>query len=223
MIINRIIIVNSKHTMIQYYSKRAEEYEKIYHRNDPVRQKEQDQIKSDIMRIFTCKSVLEIACGTGYWTKYIAEVAESVTGIDASDDVLKIAESKNIKADFINCDAFSLEKVHGKFNAGCANFWFSHLNKKDIDRFLSGFHGKLLKNSSVFIADNVYVEGIGGELSGKDDNGNTYKQRKLLDGSSHRIIKNYYNEQELRGIFMKYSKDIDVRIGMCFWRVTYVI
>ncbi len=208
--------------MIEYYSKRAEEYEDVYHRDDPIRQGEQNQIKEELKRLLAGKSVLEIACGTGYWTKYIAEVAKNITGIDISDEVLEIARSKNIQAQFINGDAFNLEKIEGNFNASCANFWFSHIEKKRIDQFLKDFHKRLMNNSPVFMADNMYIEGIGGKLIKKDDSYDTYKVRKLSDGGEYQILKNYYDEKELHLIFQKYAKEINIKIGKCFWWVNYI-
>ena len=55
----------------EYYSKRAKEYDAVYRRNIPVRIKEQEYIRKEIARLFKDKYVLELACGTGYWTKYL--------------------------------------------------------------------------------------------------------------------------------------------------------
>ena len=207
--------------MDEYYSRRAKEYENIYYRDDPIRQDEQNQIKSELRRLFVGKSVLEVACGTGYWTESIAEVANEITGIDVSREVLEMAKSKNIPAKFIVGDAYHLEKIEGNFNAGCANFWFSHIEKDKIDQFLNGFHKRIGNNSSVFMADNVYVEGMGGELIRKENSFDTYKERKLSDGTEYEIVKNYYNENELKMIFQKYTKEIKIIIGKCFWWLFY--
>ena len=207
--------------MNEYYSRRAKEYENIYHRDDSIRQDEQNQIKNELRRLFVGKSVLEVACGTGYWTESIAEVANDITGIDVSNEVLEIAKSKNIPAKFIIGDAYYLEKIEGNFNAGCANFWFSHIEKDKIDQFLNGFHKRIGNNSYVFMADNVYVEGIGGKLIRKENSFDTYKTRKLSGGTEYEIVKNYYNENELKMIFQKYTKEINIIIGKCFWWLFY--
>jgi SAM-dependent methyltransferase len=209
--------------MNEYYSKRAKEYEDVYYRDDPIRQAEQNQIKSEMKRIFSDRSVLEIACGTGYWTQYIAEVAKNISGIDNSNQVLEIARLKNIRAKFIYGDAFNLEEIEGIFNAGCANFWLSHIEKESIDQFLNGFHNKITKGSPVFMADNIYIEGIGGKLIKKDNSNNTYKIRKLSDGTEYQIVKNYYEENELHEILQNYAKEINIRIGKCFWWLNYII
>src|SRR2546422_7412534 len=79
-----------------YYSRRAPEYEEIYHRSDPVRQGEQQAIASEVRRLVEDRHVLEIACGTGYWTQFAAETAAHVCGIDSSPGMLALAHAKGL-------------------------------------------------------------------------------------------------------------------------------
>src|SRR6058998_1664693 len=72
--------------LTDYYSRRAPEYEEIYHRSDPVRQAEQQIIANEVRRLVQDRRVLEIACGTGYWTQFAAETAAHVCGIDSSPE-----------------------------------------------------------------------------------------------------------------------------------------
>lgn len=207
--------------MKEYYSKRAAEYEDIYHRDDPVRQNEQERIKSELKAVFERRSVLEIACGTGYWTEAIASVARETTGIDASAEVLEIARSKGIPARFIIGDAYDLSAIEGNFDAGCANFWLSHVEKANIGKFLHGLHARVAPGSPIFMADNVYIEGLGGALISKPGSPNTYKLRQLKDGTTHEIIKNYYFTDELKNIFRDSADELHIEIGRCFWWLKY--
>jgi DNA-binding transcriptional MerR regulator len=212
--------------MEKYYSDRAMEYEKIYNRNDSVRQEEQEEIKEKIREVFINKSVLEVASGTGYWTEIISQVATKLTAIDISEETLIEARKKNLEfrnVDFKIADSYRLDKIQGEFNAGCANFWFSHIPKSRIEEFMEGFHKRLGKGSVVFIADNVYVCGIGGELISKHGEVDTYKIRELSNGEKYEILKNYYTEDELKTIFRKYTNDLQVKIGSCFWWIWYIV
>jgi len=208
-------------TINKYYSHRANEYEAIYNRDDPIRQEEQSRIHHELELIFKDKSVLEIACGTGYWTKTISKAADKVLAIDYSQEVIEVAKSKNINAEFIVDDAFSLSKVEGIFDGGCANFWFSHIPKNKIKIFLETFHGKLEKGSSVFMADNIFIDGVGGELIYKSGDENTYKLRALEDGSRYEILKNYYTKKELEYLFKLYSTNLEITFNKCFWWIKY--
>jgi ubiquinone/menaquinone biosynthesis C-methylase UbiE len=170
---------------------------------------------------FKNRSVLEIACGTGYWTETIASAAKEITGIDASFEVLEIAKSKGIPAKFVLGDAFNLSTIEGNFDAGCANFWFSHLEKTNIQKFLNGLHNRIKPGSPVFMADNVYMEGLGGTLVKKPGLSDTYKLRQLNDGTTYEIVKNYYTSNELKNIFKDFANELRVEFGQCFWWMTY--
>lgn len=211
----------------EYYNHRAKEYEEIYHRNDPVRQEEQSAIVSAIKESFVNRHVLEIACGTGYWTKIVADVASSVTAIDISQEMLAIAKQKSLpfnKVKFYEGDAYCLKSIPGKFNAGLANFWFSHVPKAGINGFLQGFHKTLGRGTVVFMADNIYVPGVGGELIKKDNIEDTFKLRILSNGLQYEVLKNYYNTRQLYSIFT-FNEAINLQIheDKNFWWLTYKI
>jgi ubiquinone/menaquinone biosynthesis C-methylase UbiE len=209
-----------------YYNERAHEYEKVYFRNDPIRQKEQILIQQKLQKLFTDQSILEIACGTGYWTQFIAKTAKHITALDYSNEVLNIANKKNIspsKVNFLQRDAYQLDKISGNFEGGIANFWFSHIPKFRIQKFLNQLHNKLGSGTTVFMADNIYIKSIGGTLIYKENDPNTYKLRTLDNGTKYEIIKNYYTEEELKNIFIPVSNDLQIYMGQCFWWVSYKI
>jgi ubiquinone/menaquinone biosynthesis C-methylase UbiE len=53
--------------------------------------------------------MLELGCGTGHWTDYFSSKGFTVTAIDESETMIKIANSKNIQsALFMKADASSL-------------------------------------------------------------------------------------------------------------------
>lgn len=208
--------------MKAYYSKRAQEYEKIYHREDPVRQGEQKRIVEQISTLFEGRSVLEVACGTGYWTAYLDRVADHVVGVDASEEVLQIARSKGYSnAEFLLGDAYELGAIEGRFDGALANFWFSHVQKDRIEPFLQGLHRRLEEGAVVFMADNILMDGIGGELIAKVGEADTYKIRTLEDGTTYEILKNYYDKNELKELFAPYAEDLSIEMGTCFWWLSY--
>ncbi len=212
--------------LVDYYSRRAPEYEAMWYRDDPARQAEQAAIVSEMRRLFRGRRVLEVACGTGYWTERIADAAEHLVAIDAAPEVLALARGKNLppdKVEFRLGDAFALETTAGAFNAGLANFWLSHVAKARLEEFLAGFHRRLGAGAVVFLADNVYVPGVGGELVTPPDCADTFKRRTLADGSEHLVLKNYFGAGELRRMLSLHGTELSVRIGSCFWWVSYVV
>ena len=207
----------------QYYNKLAHEYEQIYHRDDSVRQSELAKIKRLIRNSFSNKAVLEIACGTGFWTEAAVQTAKQITCVDYSAEMLEVAKEKKINAIFLLDDAYSLRHVEGSFNAGLANFWFSHIPQNQIKFFLNNYHKKLIPGSTIIMADNIYNKEFGGEIINIDNNENTYKIRTLNDGTRYKILKNYYSEDELNSIFQEYSSNIKIHFGKFYWWIKYIL
>src|SRR5690349_16780781 len=115
----------------EYYAKRAKEYESIYNRKIPIRLREQKSLALDIQKSFKNKYVLEVACGTGYWTKYLSKAAKKILSTDLNQEMLDIASSR-LKGDSIQfqiADAYDLPVSAPKFNGAMANCWFSHVPK----------------------------------------------------------------------------------------------
>jgi ubiquinone/menaquinone biosynthesis C-methylase UbiE len=212
--------------LTEYYSQRAHEYESIYHRDDPVRQAEQREIANKIRALCKRRRVLEVACGTGYWTRAAATVATQICAVDLSAEMINIARTKSYtpaQVDFQIADAYALTALPGDFDAAFAVFWFSHVPKGRLQEFLLQFHAMLKPQATVFMADNVFVPGLGGELVSDPASPDTFKLRKLKDGSVHRILKNYYSESELHEIFSTCATALCVTIGQCFWQVSYTL
>jgi len=210
----------------QYYGRLAQEYERVYHRDDPVRQSELASITSAVKDALFGRRVLELACGTGFWTEVVAETARCIVAIDISPEMLAIARGKGLAPDRVEFrlgDAYTLEPVPGTFDTGLANFWLSHVPKRRIDEFLRGFHRRLGTGAIVFMADNVYVPGIGGELVTRVGIEDTFKLRELPDGSKHEVLKNYYDADQPRSILAPRATDLQVHVGKCFWWVGYVV
>lgn len=219
---------NQDRTLEDYYARRAGEYEEIYHRNDPQRQQEQLRIQTALKETLKGASVLEIACGTGYWTQYLSETSTAITATDFNREVLDIAKGKRFSCpvSLQREDAYSLSFLPETFTGGLANFWLSHIPKNRIQEFLAGFHKTLKPRSYIFMSDNMYVPGVGGDLITKQDDDNTYKLRTLMDGTQQEILKNYFTPVELLRIFKQYDYTLtenDIFIGQCFWYLKYRI
>ena len=212
--------------MVKYYKDRAKEYEEIYAWRDPQRQEEQELMEKTLKTIFAGRRVLDIGCGTGYWTQRISMTAESIVGIDINEAVLEIARSKEYgcPTEYRVMDAYNM-KFNERFSGVLASFMLSHVLKEDIPSWLEHVHSFLEPSARVFISDNTYIEGIGGKLQTKQGDPNTYKLRTLNDGSQHLIVKNYFTTEELVELFSEYNKEItekNVFMGHCFWWISYI-
>ena len=208
--------------LVSYYSQRAKEYEKTY--DDPERLTDIGKLKDIFRQLFSGHRVLEIACGTGYWTQVIAESARDITAIDINREVLELAESKDYgdcEVSFMTSDAYSLAEVRDFHSAGFCGFWWSHISKTKMDDFIKIFHSKLDDNALVAILDNKYIEGSSTPIAGRDQDNNTYQIRRLEDGTSHEVLKNFPTPQELEESLAAYCSELHHIDLDYYWVATY--
>jgi len=73
----------------------------------------------------------------------------------------------------------------------------------------------------VFI-DNAYVEGSSTPISRTDEHGDTYQIRRLDDGSTHEVLKNFPTESELRAAVDGLATEVRVEFLRYYWILSYV-
>jgi ubiquinone/menaquinone biosynthesis C-methylase UbiE len=214
--------------LVEYYRKRAKEYEDVYYWTDPHRQEEQAIMAKAIQSSLNERDVIDIACGTGWWDSILSETAKNITGLDINNDVLEIARAKDYKcpAKFQTGDAYQPPFELGTFNGALATFWLSHIPKARLHQWIDTLHQILRPGSRIFIAENTNILGIGGPVVTKEGDENTYKLRTLKDGSKHTVMKNYYSKSELVDVFGRHVDGFNegnVFHGHCFYWVDYSI
>lgn len=206
-----------------YYAARASEYDAVYLK--PERQVDLREIELWLPSHFVDKHVLEVACGTGYWTQFIAPLASGITAVDAAVETLAIAAKRvpDDKLEFLVGDAYALPQREEKFDAAFAGFWFSHVPKARQLEFLSGLNARLKPGAKVVLLDNRYVEGSSSAIVEQDDEGNTFQTRTLGDGSKHRVLKNFPSEIELQSLVQDFSGKTTYTAWPFFWAFEYEI
>jgi len=217
--------VQADQDILSYYNARANEYEKVYAK--PERQDDLRQLHRIVPACLAGRRVLEVACGTGYWTRLIAAEAASVTGCDLADDVLAVARAQqpaNTRAAFTRGDAFDLTGIAGEFDAAFVGFWWSHVLRVDLRRFLDGLHRRLLSGSRVLIVDNRYIPGSNWPITRTDADGNTYQRRVLESGAEYEVLKNFPSADEVRDAVASTGGESPVvhELGY-YWYVIYSV
>jgi SAM-dependent methyltransferase len=210
--------------LAKYYADRASEYDAIY--SKPERQGDIKLLSSHLTELLSNRRVLEVACGTGYWTQFYGPHTNSTVATDYNDEVLLIARRRieahsNIRVE--QSDAYSLDNIPDDFDAGVAAFWWSHLLKSGIAAFLEVFHSKLMPSGLVIITDNIYVEGSSTPISRTDSDGNSYQTRRLKNGSRYEVLKNFPSESEFRSQVAPYGENIQFRKLTYFWIGCYTL
>src|SRR6476661_3063365 len=129
--------MTTDHELSAYYAARAGEYERIYDKAE--RQRDLARLRAMIPAYFVDRTVLEIACGTGYWTQFIAPAARRVTALDINDETLAIARSKPLPANRVAFEIANVEELAPRYkgyNAAFAGFWWSHMRRAERRAFL---------------------------------------------------------------------------------------
>ncbi|PIE51739.1 SAM-dependent methyltransferase [Candidatus Fermentibacteria bacterium] len=207
----------------KYYAERANEYDLIYRK--PERQVELRVLARKLSNLLNKRNVIEVACGTGYWTQFIAERCIHVTATDCNHEVLEIAERRLEEYGNISCkisDAFELNGIAQEYDGAFAGFWLSHLKKDQISCFLEVLHSKLIPGSIIVFVDNRYVEGSSTPISRRDEGGNTYQLRQLDNGSKREILKNFITKQDFTEVISNHSNSVgfvDYKYYWCGWYV----
>ena len=208
----------------RYYDRRAAEYEKVY--DKPERQHELEWLRTRIPQLLADRTVLEVACGTGYWTQFIARTAYKVHACDINESVLEIAREKEIargRVDFFKGDAIALEGVPPGCDAAFAGFWWSHVKKAQIAKFVANLGAKLRPGAVVAILDNTYAEGSSTPVSRRDPEGNTYQMRKLANGDSFEVLKNFPTSTELTEAVRPVASEAHLESLQYYWLLHFTL
>lgn len=207
--------------LVSYYKDRAQEYDKIY--SKPERQDDIQNTTSILQATFANRQVLEIACGTGYWTERIAQSATSIYATDINETVIEVAKRKT----FSKCQvSFGLADIYNfptknKYESLFAGFIWSHIYLKDLDKFLISVNHLVAPGGTVVFMDNNFVEGSNHPIDNTDEQGNTFQTRKLEDGTEHLVLKNFPTEKFLRHKLDGISNNIKIINLRYYWILSY--
>ncbi len=229
--------------MKSYYAARAKEYDKIYLK--PERQFDLRLIEQWLPPKFAQARVLEVAAGTGYWTQFLAPVAQSLVALDASAETFEVARSRLAGAASLSVaapvtssnpvpspsdnvqwligDAYDIPVPSELYDAAFAGFWFSHVPYSRQREFLTGLNRVLKPGAKVVLLDNLYVPGSSTVIAERDKEGNTYQIRPLADGSQHRLLKNFPTASQMLDCVDGLGVDPTFTAWDYYWAFEYTV
>ncbi len=207
--------------MYAYYAARAPYYDAVYLK--PERREDIAFLVSHLPDRLHGREVLELACGTGFWTKYIATTVKRLVATDGTAEPLEFARLRpgTESVVFRQADAYALPPDLGKFDGAFAGLWLSHVPIEARTAFLHGLHAFLKPGARVVFMDNNKVQLRDFPLVETDAAGNTFQMRQLNDGSVHRVLKNFPTEAELVALLSNYGDRIEFSELDNFWMVEY--
>ncbi len=207
----------------RYYLRRAQEYDVSAGYEDSIAEELRKPIKLRFQQAMKGHDVLELACGTGYWTKVISATAKSVLATDINASMISIAGEKLASitnVSFQVADAFTLEGLSGEFSAAFAHWWWSHIPKSKITDFLKTLHSKLAPGTFVLFADQLPYENGQRRC---DEEGNMLEVRTLSDDTKFEIVKNFPTKEELAGALKGLADQLQYKAypKEMMWTISY--
>ncbi len=216
-----LVIMNTD--LVEYYKARAAEYEKIYQK--PERQVELAMASKLLAELFAGQDILEIACGTGYWTERIAQTARSIMATDINEAVLAIAMQKEFPKDnvqFAVADIYSFKGIE-QYQGVFGGFILSHIEYQQTLNFINNVNRFVKPGGTVVLMDNIYVGGSSLPIAETDEEGNTYQLRTLENGTLHRVLKNFQDEGFLRDMLTDSAGNVEYFDLKYYWVLKYTV
>jgi SAM-dependent methyltransferase len=197
--------------MVDYYKRRAAYYERVYFK--PERQTDLREMEAWIARCFAGRRVLELACGTGWWTPHGARDAVHWLATDLNPETMELARHKAQPAavDFATLDAAF---------AGC---WWSHVPLARLSSWLDRLHARLPAGARVVFLDNSFVQTSSLPITHGDADGNTYQTRTLDDGSVHEVLKNFPTPAQVQAAAGARARDFRWTAWTHYWAAEWTL
>lgn len=194
---------------LAYYRARAPEYEDWFFRRgryDRGPQANADWraevglLRAALARFRPEGEVLELACGTGLWTRELAATARRLTAIDAAPEMLALnrVRTGSPAVRYVRADLFAWRPAE-RYDAVFFGFWLSHVPADRFGAFWETVAAALAPGGRFFFVDSKYdsTSTARDHTLGDPDEGTT--RRKLDDGREYRIVKVFHRPEELRG------------------------
>lgn len=213
----------TEQSMREYYAQRAQVYERVYRK--PERQADLRAMEAALAAPFAGRHVLEVACGTGWWTPHGARDAASWLAADVNPETMAIARAKPMPTSvrFAVVDAYTLAGLEGHFDAAFAGFWWSHVPLARLPGWLALLHSRLDAGARVVMMDNRFVSGSSTPILRRDGDGNSYQLRTLDDGSAHEVVKNFPDRRSALLAIGGRARDAEWTEHTHYWVLSYTL
>jgi demethylmenaquinone methyltransferase/2-methoxy-6-polyprenyl-1,4-benzoquinol methylase len=182
----------------RYYAERAPEYDDWWYRRgryeleaDALARWQADVAEAEaaLDEFAPRGAVLELAAGTGIWTRRLVRLADRVVAVDANPETLALNTSA---AQLVRADVFEWEPAE-RFDLVFFSFWLSHVPEERFDEFWSRVRAALEPGGRVFLVDS----GAGDTAHTGTDQADGQETRSLADGRTFRIVKRRWRPEEL--------------------------
>ena len=186
----------------RYYGARAPEYDDWWFRRARYRLDAESaqgwfadvaELEAELERFAPRGDVLELAAGTGNWTRHLLRHADRVTAVDAVPEVLELSRAKlGAAVDYVLDDVFAWEPPRA-FDVCFFGFWLSHVPSERFEAFWQLVDRALKPAGRVFLVDNAHLGDPRHTVSASGE----VARRSLSDGREFDIVKRFWAPAEL--------------------------
>ncbi|MDQ1686479.1 MAG: hypothetical protein QOC82_3216 [Frankiaceae bacterium] len=175
---------------LRYYRARAAEYDATSY---GVETGARDAIPALVDAMGIDGDVLEIAGGTGIWTRELARVADTVHYLDGAPEMAALARERVTASNvsFEVADAFSY-RPQRRYDVVFFAAWISHVPSTKFEEFWSVVDAALAPGGRVLCLDELPARAVN-----EDEIDGSLATRMLNDGSRYRIVKVFYDPADL--------------------------
>ena len=178
---------------LQYYRYRAGEYDEWFFRagryDRGLAHREQwfaelATIEAALREALPSGDVLELACGTGLWTRHLVAPSRRVTAVDGSPEAIALnrARVRAAAIQYVVADLFSWSPP-AEFDLVFFAFWLSHVPSTRFDAFWELVRRALKPGGTVFFVDSLIEQtSTAVDHPALDESG--VVRRRLNDGRS---------------------------------------
>ena len=206
---------------LEYYRARAEEYDQWWLRQGRFDRgaeanarwfAEAAELERALAGFDPRGDVLELACGTGLWTRRLVEYATRVTAVDAAPEVLAINRARvgDPSVRYLEADVFEWAPEPGAYDVCVFTFWLSHVPDSRFAGFWERVGAALKPGGRVFFIDSARTERSTAADHALPEHGQATMTRRLDDGREFQIIKRFYDPDQLTGALRELGWDAQI-------------
>ncbi len=195
---------------LEYYRARASEYDKWWLREGRFDRgpeanarwfAQATELERALARFDPRGEVLELACGTGLWTRRLVDYATHVTAVDAAPEVLAINRARvgDRLVTYVEADVFAWEPAPAAYDVCLFSFWLSHVPEDRFAPFWERVGRALKPGGRVFFIDSARTETSTAADHRLPNHDTDTMTRRLDDGREFQIVKRFYEPAQLTG------------------------
>lgn len=208
---------------IAYYRARAAEYDAWWFRtgrfdrgadNNAAWRAEVGVVEAAVAEMLASarpSKVLELACGTGLFTRHLAPRVTTVTAVDAAPEVIAINRGRvalpNVR--YVQADLFAFEP-DTRYDCVFMSFWLSHVPHARFDAFWAMVRRALAPGGFAYVVDSAHDPTSTAANHPTPDRHAGIVTRKLDDGREFRIVKVFWEPMMLADRLRRLGFEADI-------------